>query len=1151
MTEPIPTHSAPPRKRRRLLRGAIVLSALLLALFWFTPAIIARTELRNRIVGSALKDFNGTIRSGGASMGWFSAVEFTDVTMTEPSGRVAITAPRVTTSKTLWQLAFQRDDLGTFQIHEPEILVSVENGTTNVEEWIANYTKDDGTPPKPERLAFAIETVHGRATLKGTPDTQLQNVAFLFRSPKSRAEPLTIHLAAEAADGGKLDATVLLGTDTGVTLNAAAFPLGTLGPVLPRFSPETAIDGSLTADARGKWNTSADKPMTVEFAGSGNVSDFALRAPWLKGETLSLRTVALLKSEIETSENGRIDVKSLRLLCDVGDASVAGQFDPGFDSDQLLKQSGVEVVANVDLAKLAALLPKLLRIRGDTTIRRGSVGLTLKSEANSAGTLWIGDVQTRDVEAVRGQQVLTWKSPLQGSFRGRLRGDGLPEFEDLKVLSEFISLAARGQPEAFTAAARLDLRKLTAQLEQFIDLGAITLAGEGIVRLNTKPVPNADTTEVRGSIDLTKLEIRDGTLVLLAEPELHIALDAVGKLSAKSSARIDSGRFGIFTDPARPELDQLSVTLKEPIADIASLAAGSAVVRLDGELKAWKSRLGPIIGWPKSWDVAGRGSFSGTVKMTPASFTGEKLYLNMKDVRFVGAGLNVDESKLEIATTAAYDRASKAIALTDVQFWGVSIGASSPRLDIARDPKLGYGVAGPITVHALVLEPMQRALQLQKDRGGADVFRGTAKGSVTVNANSAKADFDADLKIDNFSYGPTAKPTWTEPWVALKGSGTFDFAGDAMQLKTAKISRDGFAVDVEGSLAKLSTDMELNLSGNLTYDLQKLEPQLKEYLGKSGRATGQGTKPFALSGNLTDGGRNLAVKVGDGTKKSLDHLKGNAAVGWQTLKAYGFDVGEAELKANVDKGLVKINRVDAKFGSGVVRLEPTVALNPGLYDLTFAKGTVIEKARLSPAACADAIGYALPAIANVAQAEGLISFVLGENRIPLVAPAKGAMVGTLLIHEAEVSPGPLVAQIATLFGAKPLKLQLTKDQRVPIEFKDGRVHHRDFAITVDGYTVKTSGSVGVDGSLALILEVPLTGKVAALLVSADQPRVRDALAKQTVKIAISGTLAKPQLDQGAFRKIVGDTMRGAMKDLAKDAADDFILKGLEKFLPKK
>ena len=122
---------------------------------------------------------------------------------------------------------------------------------------------------------------------------------------------------------------------------------------------------------------------------------------------------------------------------------------------------------------------------------------------------------------------------------------------------------------------------------------------------------------------------------------------------------------------------------------------------------------------------------------------------------------------------------------------------------------------------------------------------------------------------------------------------------------------------------------------------------------------------------------------------------------------------------------------------------------------------------------------------------------------------------------------------------------------MPITFKDGRVYHSDFTIAIDGFTVKTSGSVGVDGSLALILEVPLNGKLASALVPADQPRVRDALAKQSVKIAITGTLAKPQLDPATFQKLVAETMRGALKEYAKDATEDFIKKGLEKFLPKK
>ena len=1061
MTEVIQTPSAPPRKRRRFLRIALGLLVLLLALVWFAPAIIARTSLRDRIIDSALVDLNGKVRSESASMSWFGTVEFRNVTLTEPSGRVAVTAPRLTTSKILWQLAFQRGDLGTFNIEEPEVLISFENGASNIEEWISNYTRDDGTPPKPERLAFAIEATNGKATLKGFPDTQLRNVGYTFRSPKSRTEPMDMRVTAETATGGKIDTRVRLGGTTAVELTAASFPLGPLAQVLPRVAKGLTVNGTLTADLRGEWSLPADKPMSVEFSGAANVTDLAVRAPWLKGETLALKTFSLLQSEVVTLPNGRIDVKSLRMLCDVGNASLAGQFDPNLDADELLKQPGIGASANVDLAKLAALLPKLLSIRDDTVLKRGSLGLTLKSEAGDGGAMWAGELQTRDFEAERGGQILAWKTPLKAKFRGRFLAEGRPDFDDLLVESEFLSVAGRGGLETFSVAGRFDLKRLAVQLGQFIDLRSISLAGGGTFRLNSKPVPDAPGTTINAKVDFDKIEIRDAKRTLAAH-----------------------------------------------------------------------------------------GSLTGTVTIIPSQIVGEKIRLELQDVKIASADSQFDEAKMLIATTATYDRATKGLSLADLQLWTANISLSSVKLDVSRDEKLGYGVAGPVMVHAVVIEPVQRSLKLQNDPAGADVIRGIAKGTATIRANVSSATVNADLKVENFSYGTAAKPTWSEPWITLKGGGTYDFDGDTAQLKPTNIGRDGFALDVEGSVAKLSTAMDLNLKGRLNYDLAKIEPQLKEYLGQSGRAAGRGTKPFAVSGHLADGGKNVAVRVGREPATNLDHLTGNAALGWTSLKAYGFDVGEAELKANIDKGLVKMNRVDATFGSGLVHFEPTLALNR-FYDLTFAKGTVVEKAKLSPAVCAEAVGYALPAIANVAQAEGTISFELGENRIPLVDPMKGSLVGVLLIHEAEVSPGPVVSKIAALLGAKPLKLQLTKDQRVPITFKDGRVYHSDFAIVIDGYTVKTSGSAGADGTLSLILEVPLNGKLASALVPADQPRVRDALAKQSVKIAITGTLAKPQIDPATFQKLVAETMRGALKEYAKDLKEDFIKKGLEKFLPKK
>ena len=60
------------------------------------------------------------------------------------------------------------------------------------------------------------------------------------------------------------------------------------------------------------------------------------------------------------------------------------------------------------------------------------------------------------------------------------------------------------------------------------------------------------------------------------------------------------------------------------------------------------------------------------------------------------------------------------------------------------------------------------------------------------------------------------------------------------------------------------------------------------------------------------------------------------AVAWQSLRAYGFDVGAAELKATLDAGSVRFATVEAAFGqTGKVRLEPSVRLTQAGYDLTF------------------------------------------------------------------------------------------------------------------------------------------------------------------------------------------------------------------------
>ena len=90
-----------------------------------------------------------------------------------------------------------------------------------------------------------------------------------------------------------------------------------------------------------------------------------------------------------------------------------------------------------------------------------------------------------------------------------------------------------------------------------------------------------------------------------------------------------------------------------------------------------------------------------------------------------------------------------------------------------------------------------------------------------------------------------------------------------------------------------------------------------------------------------------------------------------------------------------------------------------------------------------------------------------------------------------------------------------------------------------------------DSSRDLVSEVPLNAKSAGAFVPANNPRIRDALAKQTVRVAVKGTMGKPLLDPNAFRNTVGKLVQDAMKDAATGAVEDLLKKGLDGFLPKK
>jgi translocation and assembly module TamB len=326
----------------------------------------------------------------------------------------------------------------------------------------------------------------------------------------------------------------------------------------------------------------------------------------------------------------------------------------------------------------------------------------------------------------------------------------------------------------------------------------------------------------------------------------------------------------------------------------------------------------------------------------------------------------------------------------------------------------------------------------------------------------------------------------------------------------------------------------VDVAGTMSYDLKLLTPELRSAIGGGFDAAGKGARPFALRGSLNP------------PKGAASGLAANGGLAWDAVRVYGFEMGPGELNARVANGVGTVSPISATFGGGRVNLQPTLRLDPAPGEVSFARGRIVEKAKLTPAVCAGAVGYALPVVANAAQAEGEVSFDLDDNRVPLADFTGATLRGRVLVHRAAVSAGPVVSEIVQLLGEPAPKVTLANDMTVPIRVEAGRVHHENLTLTVNGYALKTNGSVGLDGTLAVVADVPIPGTFPGLK---NNPVLKKALEGKIVKVPVGGTMAKPAIDRGAFNAAVAAVARDAAKGAAQDAGRDLLNRELERLFP--
>lgn len=1117
--------SPPPRRRwcRRLLLLAAV--GLFLAVY-LAPAVVAHTSLRNQLARTAAAGLDGTLTVGSVSLGWFTPVELRNVTLTDRQGRPVLIVPRIVTRRTLVGLLWDRTEWGEVVAEAPTVEIVCSPAGTNAEEVFRRLVQ---TSPGAvaRRPSITLRVTGGRLTLHDATTGQpgeWGDLEATVRVPAQPDEPVTVQLSGSAP--GRFMAELSFGETNRLRLAADGLAWENLSPLLGRWVPGLTAGGSGTAELTVSWNE-----QTASVEGTLAATDLRLSGSVLHGDTLRLAAARL---PLRLSVSGpNLHVERAELASDLATIAFRGTLDTSGSWDRLLDRPGLKLEATVDLARLAGSLPRLLHVREGTEFRGGSLVVALESHATQSGTTWSGRLTTSALRAVRHGREIVWDSPVFVEFAGRVRPDEWPHIDRLVCRSEFLAVNARVGPGTVRAAANVHLDKLAARLADFVDLDGRTLDGQAHLWLTADRHP-AGEFRAEGGIDLLGFVLGwgDATGWGWGEPELKGRWMAAGLWPDAGPPSVQSGR-AVLSAAA----DELHVTLAEPVPDVWQPRSGRLDVRVCGELARWRNRLLPLVPALADYRVAGSATARGTVYLDDDGVRVSGLSLEVEGPRFRGAGLNLAEPKLTAAADIRFDRRTSTVTFDGLRLHSPPLSVADGRLVIESPPERPTIVSGQ---GACVTDLNRLGLTtgLFAVADGSQSLHGRGSGPLRFRRAAGVTTFAFALDVTDFALGRRAAPDWTEPALRLEAEGSYARPTDTLTITTARWERPGLAVTVSGTLGRFATTTEADLTGTLSYDLTRLTPRLREWLGESVTATGRGTRPVSLRGSLTP-----PAPPGR-PSNPYAAVTAHLSLGWDSARLYGFELGPGELRVRLSDGVARANPVTATFGGGRVVLRPTAVLDPPPGVLTFAPGRVVDRARLTPEVLATALGYAVPALARANRVEGEVSLVLGDNRVPLTDPRQATAQGTLVLHRATATPGPVVAVVARLLGAdSPTEtLTLANDQAVPVRIAHGRVFHDNLTLKLGGSTVTTSGSVGFDGSLDLVAEVPVSGTLPGLK---NAPLVAKALAGKRVAVPIRGTLDQPALDPQAFRAAVVKLAQETSRDVGRE----LLQRELEKMFP--
>ena len=1165
--------SRPSRRRApgtRVLLAPIVGLILLVAL---APSVVSYTPLGTWIVDRAVKDLHGDLRVGGISVGWFTAARIDRIELRDDDGELVARLAAINCNKSLLGMLTNRSSLGRVRIVEPELRLELTEHDTNLERVFAPWLKEDPDQLQDDKptgdpldgLELDLEVVRGSVTIIdtlknrraviGDVNAAMRHLATAGAGYDARA---TAHVQEES--GGhvaklelELDGRTQAATQSApigrLTLKSEGFPLWIASAAARRAAGGWEADGQLASDLVFEWSFEKDQLRRASIDGQAVVEHLACTGPALNGDRLQLASLRLPVKAAWQDE--RLVVDQLTLTCDLGEASFAGTLDGSGGWNKALERKPFRVVGHVDLAKLAAALPRTARVRDDARITAGRIELEIDAQPQADAVVWQGRLETTRLAAIASGEQITWDKPMLVTFAAHESASGW-QVDQLNGQADFLRIEGSGSAHQGQITGSFDFDRLAQELSRFVKIDDLRMAGSGTSQFRWQRSDNG-RFQLDGQLDAQRFELSRPGAHPWIEPQLELTLALAGDMDGATLTSVDQASLRLIAGR-----DRLDAQLEQPIPKIDAASVWPVAITMAGQLERWLPRVEPWVGPLPGYDLAGACQVVANVTYGGAVIEIEPLRASVHALHAALPGLVIDEPLVELLANGKWDRAASKLQISDARWQSASLTAEARGVQIALNTPRGMELQGTIQYAGDVARLWQWTLDPTQPPGCQ--LAGQMDGRIEVTRTGDVTNARLHTTVDRFLAVWPGGARWQEPQLNLASTLVHDAKSQTVRLNNFDIAAQAIACTARGQLSDLSGQRLVELDGRVRYDMAALKPVWQQWTGEGIDFYGRDERPFSLRGTLaritaepprppdapltplvpiSHTGNSRPSTQPPAEQSPLANLAGNASLKWDRGNLYGFVLGPATIDAHLAGGTLGLTPLDVTASGGRLHLAPSVRLSPGPMELTMPRGRVADQVQITPEMCARALKFVAPVLADVTQADGRFSVDLDTCRLPIGELAKGDLAGRMTVHEVSIGPGPLVQELAVLMS-RPAPARLMRESVVEFRMVEGRIYHQGLALVFPDFTVRTSGSVGLDETLAIVAEMPVPPKWIG------NNRLGDALRGQTIRLPIGGTLKAPKIDQAALQQ----TSARFLRDAAGQAIQGEIMNQFDRLLGK-